>query len=301
MQAEPRFFSLLVPNGSGIQFWCVNERNAYRVGAGDPRTAKNCFIQIDPAKDLAQQFAAAFPFWPGLNLHEIPLPPGGYYARMARPTTLQPDDFPRFPTHSLYINEISGTVGQLISLVEKLRGICQVVEPVPENLDAFGHAIRECLIIACTEVESHWKAVLSANGMMKDRYTTNDYIKTLLPLKLDQYEVELLKFPLCGRFSPFRGWDASAPTTTLAFYDAYNAVKHDREKEFSRATLRHSLEATCACFIMAIAQFGYSSVVQKNRDILEFFRIAQRPSWSPSEVYCNEAEDFTPSEFKYPF
>ena len=48
------------------------------------------------------------------------------------------------------------------------------------------------------------------------------------------------RLPSCrdmGELAPFALWEEARPTGSLAWYDAYNAVKHDRERNFSRATL----------------------------------------------------------------
>ncbi len=42
----------------------------------------------------------------------------------------------------------------------------------------------------------------------------------------------------------------------LRWYNAYNAVKHDRETEFAKATLGNLIEAMGAVFVLVMAQFG---------------------------------------------
>jgi hypothetical protein len=71
-------------------------------------------------------------------------------------------------------------------------------------------------------------------------------------MRLDEYGVEFPSYPRLPPISPFAGWGSSdKPTQALAWYDAYNAVKHNREAEFERATLGHAF--------VGLSRFGYFS------------------------------------------
>lgn len=297
-----KFYALSIPDHHASQVWCVEQNTAYRVGGGiDPKRSKNCFLNVDPNSSLEQQFERAFQIWRGLKLHRLKLKPGQYFARMARPVHQHPQDHGRFPIHGLYIDEISGALGQLISLEARLDNICQVIEPSPKNMDAFGHSIRECLLIASMEVESHWKNILRANGNTRDKLTTADYFTVAAPLKLEDYEVAFNRFPAVGNVRPFSNWSSTSPTKSLDFYDAYNAVKHDRERAFERGTLRLVFKAIAACLIMTVAQFGYAEVFPKNRSIVEAFRIVKKPNWSPEECYAVANTDWPAEEVRFGF
>ena len=67
-------------------------------------------------------------------------------------------------------------------LLAKMQDIFETVEPGPSNLQTYGHKIRELLLLAAMEVEASWTAVLKANGYVRDRFTTNDYVKLLKPM-----------------------------------------------------------------------------------------------------------------------
>lgn len=93
-------------------------------------------------------------------------------------------------------------------------------------------------MLACTEVESAWKGVLVANeysSLKNDRFSTNDYCRLNTALKLDEWELGLTMFSSYGTIAPFRGWEASRPTQSLPWYEAYNETKHDRETSLHRA------------------------------------------------------------------
>ena len=113
------------------------------------------------------------------------------------------------------------------------------------------------LIFACTEVESHWRGVLVANGVTRDRFSTNEYVKLSAAMRLDVYAVSFPSYPWLKPVSPFLGWGTSGkPTEELAWYDAYNAVKHNRENDFVRSTLENAFGAVIACAIIIMVQFG---------------------------------------------
>jgi hypothetical protein len=141
------------------------------------------------------------------------------------------------------------------------------------------------LILACTEVEARWCAVLSANGVTKDRLSTNDYIRLLGAMKLDEYAVKFPSYPWLDAVQPFKGWGSTGkPTRDLKWYSAYNAVKHDGEAKFERATLRHVFEAICASVVMMAAQFG-SDEVNARSEVQSYFKFSAFPIWSPSDTY----------------
>jgi hypothetical protein len=164
------------------------------------------------------------------------------------------------------------------SLFSRLRNIFQIIEPTTAHDRVFGHELRQLLILACTEVESSWRAVLSANDYPGERWTTNDYVRLLGPMKLDQYIVTLASHPGYGEIRPFDGWSASNPTPTLGWYDAYNATKHNREGELPRASLRAVIKAMAAVHIMTVAQFGFDEV-ERGHFHADEFNFERVPRW----------------------
>src|SRR5262245_57464233 len=146
---------------------------------------------------------------------------------------------------------------QLATLKETLERIFRTVAPEPANLETYGHEVRQVMLVACTEWESECKGVLRANGALglSARSTTTDYIRLRDALGLARYVVEMPMYPLLAPRSPFLGWDASGPTATLSWYQAYNSVKHDRVANFAEATLAHAIDAVAACAIILHAQY----------------------------------------------
>lgn len=225
------------------------------------------------------------------ELYELRIEPGCYYPRIARPGLSYPFDYRAIcPVPSRYGNEMASLKGQFNALVRRLLGICEVVQPSGQNLASYGHDIRNLIILACTEVETSWRAVLEENGVTPKRgkpgsWSTDDFVKLLGPLKLGDYEVRFPDYPWLDPFNPFKDWDSSNPTKSLAWYDAYNAVKHDREKHFAQAKLDYAFAALSACAVMLFAQFGRTAFAQSGA--LRFVEFCQTPRWELSEVYIN--------------
>ena len=163
---------------------------------------------------------------------------------------------------------------QFTALMRQLDLICQTVHPREDTFNAFGHSIRNLLILACTEVETHWRGILVANNFIKEQYTRNHYVLLQPAMRLGDYAKDFPSFPWLPPFRPFEGWGTSQK---LGWYDAYNAIKHNREHEFSRATLHHAFEAVSACVIMMVAQFGSIVGLGRNTELNRFFTYRRAP------------------------
>lgn len=117
--------------------------------------------------------------------------------------------------------KLNGSFVSLRMLLNKLEDLFETVEPSESNLSAYGHRIRKILLLACMEVESSWSAVLKENGYSSNgQFTTNDYVKLCEPMLLDGYELSLQSYPHFPSFTPFKDWEVSNPTKSLAWYDA---------------------------------------------------------------------------------
>jgi len=272
-----------VPSGT---VWRIDDKKAVRVDAGQgpypvvPGTVPPNF---------------SFPDLPGFTFFPMKLEPGQYYPRIARPTVPHLNESPGM-SPNIDNGLVQTSRGQLVALREQLERIFRAVQPVEENYKTYGHDIRNLLILAATEVEAHCKGVLKANGVEGEN--TRDYVKLLPVLKLNKYAIELPFYPWVGSVRPFDTWEPNLPTQSLAWYDAYNAVKHDRDENFSRGTLLNALRAVCAVAIMNYAQFG---LYADNRDARAFFALKEKPKFDPTEVYPIWGAIKNPSPVPFPF
>ena len=166
-------------------------------------------------------------------------------------------------------------------LIEMLEVVFMSVHPHENNFEVYGHQIRNLLILATTEVESSFTAILQANGIcpINHSYTTNDYVCLNNILKLTEYEVALTHYPWLQNFSPFNNWDATKPTKSLSWYNSYNKIKHNREAEFQEAKLLHSINAIIAVHLLLIAQFGEWGTYKP------YFKIVNMPFWPRESLY----------------
>lgn len=204
---------------------------------------------------------------------EIDYVPGTCYKRIWRPLVCTGT------LHKTISQEkLNDSLVSLRILLSKLEDLFETVEPSANNSSAYGHKIREILLLACMEVESSLSAVLKENNYSSPgRLTTNDYVKLLEPMLLDGYELSLQSHPNFPPFSPFKGWEVKHPTGSLTWYDAYNKTKHDREDELKLATLGNAVMAVGAAVVVFYAQFGLHFATgvfdQKSLLIRNIFRL----------------------------
>lgn len=205
---------------------------------------------------------------------------GKFYPRILRRILGDSLDVSETKFLQLHDKELSfGSYIQAQILHSKLQEICKYVHPKLQNMQAYGYEIRNQLILACTEVEAQFVGILKANGIVKERYTTNDYVSLLKVLRLDEYSLNVFSYPWLGSFSPFKDWKSDAPTQSLAWYAAYNAVKHDREGKFDQASFEHAFMATLAVNVLIAAQFGRYNVGSPD------YRFDKTPLWESFEIY----------------
>jgi hypothetical protein len=196
------------------------------------------------------------------NIEELELDAGNIIEGIWRPSLFYWEDI----KNALNINsaEQRSQEQALRVLVEKLDELLIFIEPSINGLHSYSHKTRELLILACTEVENQWRALLNlANYPVNGRnYTTNDYVKLLPVAYLDEYQIELKNYNSLSPHKPFSGWNASNPTQSLPWYDAYNKTKHNRDTHFSDATFQFAIDAVAANIIMYCVRFGALILLQ---------------------------------------
>lgn len=160
--------------------------------------------------------------------------------------------------------ELRRAKSDLKILIDKLHEILLFVEPDANGLQAYGHKIRELLILACTEVESSWVSYFRLAGQDNVRLSTNDYVKLNEKLRLFEYQVSFKNHPFNIQMKPFECWDAESPTRSLTWYDAYNKTKHNKAESFSSATLDSCFKAIAANIVMFCARYSPYELLEKN-------------------------------------
>lgn len=171
-------------------------------------------------------------------------------------------------------------INQFEILETDLERIFKTVAPNRKNFEVYGHSIRNLLILACTEVDCLLKDIIIKIYDRKECiYSTKDYVSLLPLLHLNEYEVTFSHYPSLGAFTPFLNWDKSKPTKSISWYDAYNAVKHDREQAFDQATLKNCICAVVAVGIILAAIYGYRNDIW-NETLGKKLQFSCEPRWS---------------------
>jgi hypothetical protein len=297
------YYLLPVPNCP--QVWQIEDKLAVRIDVDNPPQFKAGLDETiwDVLRDRC-------PVWFGPDgtslFQKVAMGPGEFHPRIWRPVWRPAATGHPFnaPGRSLSAQQEGNTIavkrGQLTALARQLDRICQTGQPEGQNLDAYGHDIRNLLILACTEAEDHWRGVLVANGITHKRLSTKDYVKLREPTKLDQYAVTFPSYPWLEAFKPYEQWSNNEPTQSLKWYDAYNAVKHDREMQFGQAAVRHVFDAISACAIMMVSQFGLHEGMGESSELRSFFYFSQMPEWPISECYLySYGKPLTPVRFDF--
>ena len=203
--------------------------------------------------------------------------PGAYYPRMMRENLRFTHQGQSFLQDMRAYQNIQSSLDSLFNFIE----------PAEINLKTYGHKIRELLILACTEAEYLLLKTLTENGYTeKQRYNTTDYIKCRDILKLNQYEVGLKQYSDLGIFAPFKEWDTCHTTESIAWYDAYNKVKHNRNDNIANANIKHLLDAVSAIHILLESQYGegiFHSIFGQP-EYKSLFEIITRPTWEISKI-----------------
>lgn len=278
---ETRFNLAETPSFVHVQPWIVEEASAYRytpseiLSKGNSLNGKKFgeWISKSVVSELNGRRTEIITYGAPASI-----PFGHLYPRVYRPIAGKSADY-HPPQNARALAHIDV---QLELFSDTIKRILRHVEPIDSHLSVFSHEIRNLLLLASTEVEAQWKAILKANGYCfqvdgrgMERATTSDYVKLLPVLRLREYVSCLPYTPDLDPRAPFSGWDASQPTQSLAWYSAYNAVKHDREAQFSQARLEHAIDAVLACEILRKAQFYVAPI----------FEHISQPSWKGEDYY----------------
>ena len=290
--ASEEAFGSTVTGGPSM-VWMVENGQAIRMGVADALNSDNCHFELAPGQSGLEAAKKQLPLiHQGLAdaewiVEPFNIPPGKYFPRMARPNHQHPGDFPsQIPYHDCP-HEKAAAMLQAESLSERLENAFRTVDPDPQNMDAFGGEFRNILILASTEFEAQCKGILRANQYAHgsdNNWSTKDYIKLEPALRLADYSISLARYPWLESIAPFTGWTEDAPTRSLSWYGAYNAVKHDRERSFALASLTNAIRSVTAVVAICLAEFGITFLRQSSL-LRDTFSIEQRPNWSIGDTH----------------
>lgn len=172
----------------------------------------------------------------------------------------RPGSGTEFLNDTRYCNE-SNELYRAFQLLElDLKRIFEFIEPTDNNLKTYSNRLYELLLRACTEVEASAKAILVANGYNCDPDDLNmkNYRLVNNATRLSEYKVTLETWnPKPIVLHPFKTWKS---THTLEWYSAYNTVKHNRFKEYEKASLNNVINAIAGVYAILYSQIGYLAI-----------------------------------------
>lgn len=161
---------------------------------------------------------------------------------------------------------------------------------------------------ACIEIEANFKAILEENTFTAPSnrpLNMADYRKVDTTHHLSSYEVMLPIWngmpPIWNPFEPWRlGRGQRSPKgTSLPWYQAYNASKHDRQDDFRKANLENLLMAVAGLLVLISSQFRGEDFSAGSRSLAvsgydyhameaatgSLFRIKYPNDWTDAELY----------------
>lgn len=283
----PDYYAQLDPDGARIGTWEFHERECFRVDSEPTRGGIYHYTAADHDAlwALLGERNGWFREGEHVTFRRLDLAPGRYHPRMARPFEVGLQIGPTsHPGEADDRSAIAKSRGQLAVLSRTLDEVCQTIHPEGANLEAYGHGIRNLLILACTEAEAQWRGVLQANGVSPERPSTADYVMLCRPMRLTEYTVSLAAFPWLAPVAPFRGWSPQGkPSQDLVWYQAYNDTKHDRDGKFHQATLRNAIDAVCALVVMTVAQYGLERALGDGSLLIAQYTLIETPAWTTAE------------------
>lgn len=113
------------------------------------------------------------------------------------------------------------------------------------------------------ELDNFFKVSCNLEG----RKTINDYINPVLikyskiigqTVLIKTYNISLI---------PYKGWDKTAPSQSLGFWEKYNNVKHDRISNYSMASLETVINALAGLYILEV--YMYNDIYLSDTSIMQ--------------------------------
>lgn len=252
---------------------------------------------VEEIAKTSQQLFDYSKSWHNYRLKRLKLDYGQCYHSIYRPilsdtlftdffSTRQNDCPPTETYKDLPINcfqEYSNQLRQLEIILDDMKDVFKVVAPRHNQFSVYGHAIRNIIILACTELDARMQSLLAKNGVEPNGnyFVMKDYFKLKEALKLNEYKLSFYRYGDLGSFSPFSTWKNDKQ---LSWYQAYNHIKHNREKHLAEAKLFNAINAIMAYAIILIAQYGYRNNLWQET-VGKIIHIEKEPMWDLEDFY----------------
>ena len=150
------------------------------------------------------------------------------------------------------------------TITSDLLTLCEYVDPCEANKAAYSHRTFELFLRTCTELENLWKYILRNNCCPdpEEKWNITSYVQVekVYNYRLSTKEVCFVYWkpdPTPRYLKPFDGWlDNVKGQPVLAWYAAYNRVKHNRESNFHEASMENLILSIAALHVNLQAVFG---------------------------------------------
>ena len=147
-----------------------------------------------------------------------------------------------------------------------LKSIFEYLEPSDVCREAYSYRIHALLMRTCIEVEANFKAILEENTFTPPRnglLNMTHFRKVDATHHLSSYEVILPIWngtpPIIKPFELWKPWrgrsQPEGKKLSPAWYQAYNASKHDRQDEFKKANFGTLVDAVAGLLVLISSQF----------------------------------------------
>jgi len=142
-------------------------------------------------------------------------------------------------------------VDGLVNAEAALQDALRYVPYCDEHRDVWSPAFTRIILDSASQVDSVWKATtkLQDPATASDRLTIRDHFERFGSLVARQHAVFFGGATPCT-LSPFQGWQNGF--TSPGWWNAYNALKHDRFSHHTEAKLIHAVEAVAALLLATL-------------------------------------------------
>ena len=156
--------------------------------------------------------------------------------------------------HPKYARDTIHFIRAYLAIDADVHAMLEFIEPADENLGTYSLKLHGLLMRICIEIEANLRAIMEENSYSPSgRWSMNDYTKVEGSHFLSLYQAKMPIWTGTKRIvCPFAPWQNGQP---LAWYQNYNAAKHDRHGSFQKATFGSVIEAYAALAVLLFAQF----------------------------------------------
>jgi len=220
---------------------------------------------------------------PEKEVLEAEIDVGAYFKSIARPTDLQQHNL--FNPLAKDENEVAKRyMREHDSIARDIEGCFDVVSPAVENYESFGIQFEKIIYFCCVGVEGLFKKLLTDNNLSTKDVGTDTFFKLKPFLRINEYQLSFVRYPWLPALSPFSEWNAEQPSKSLPWFGAYNALKHDKQNNLHRATMKNALQAAAGYYALTYAIFGGQMFYGFLSDQF-FLNFDVRPHWQVTELY----------------